>query len=126
MRWLITRAAPAAAPDARQVVDAFFDVAVRHVRIDSVVSVGVRHDFDFRSEKAHSAECKQRPDAIACVDRLDDLFHLDNLEGGQPFIGFWIDVGPAQVGNAVGNGVNAYAIDCKRSHVELHRPYLRN
>src|SRR5690348_17236804 len=64
------------ASESREVVDAFFDVSVRNIGIDSVVAVGMRNRTNLRPEKSRAAKRKQGPYIVAAPDDVDHLRDL--------------------------------------------------
>ncbi|MBB5460824.1 hypothetical protein HDG33_004491 [Paraburkholderia sp. Cpub6] len=106
----------------RQIVNAFFDMIARDIRVDPGVSVGVRDRHNFWPEIPCATKRKKGPNNIAPTDRGDDFGHLHNRRGGQPFTRRRIDGSPTHMGKPVVRRVDANGVDSKSCHIYLHRP----
>lgn len=65
----------------RQIVNAFFDMIARDIRVDPGVSVGVRDSHNFWPEIPCATKRKKGPNNISPTDRGDDFDHLHNRRG---------------------------------------------
>jgi hypothetical protein len=106
----------------RQIVNAFFNMIARDIRVNPVVAIGVSDSHNFRPQIPGAAKRKKGPNSISPTDRGDDFGDADNRRGGQPVTRRRVDGRPTHVGNPVVRRVDANGVYRKSSHIYLHRP----
>jgi hypothetical protein len=106
----------------RQIVNAFFDMIARDIRVNPVVSIGVSDSHNFWPQIPCAAKRKKGPNSISPTDRGENFGDLDNRRGGQPFTRQRVDGSPTHVGNPVVRRVDANGVYSKSSHIYLQRP----
>jgi hypothetical protein len=78
MRAMIADGLKGMRSNVRQIVNAFFDMRARDIRVNPVVSVGVRDRHNFWPQIPCAAKRKKGPNSISPTDRGDDFDHPDN------------------------------------------------
>lgn len=122
MRAMIADGLKGKRSNVRQIVNAFFDMIARHIRVNPVVAVGVSDSHNFRPQIPCAAKRKKGPNRISPTDRGDDFGDADNRRGRQPVSRRRVDGCPTHVGNPVVRRVDANGVYRKSSHIDLHRP----
>ena len=107
----------------RQIVYGLFDTPVGDLRVDPIMTTGVRNDLYFWTQKSHTPEGKKGPNDVSRTYGLYCGGYLCDLGRGQPFVCLRVDESPAHVRDAVSSGTDAYTVDSKRSHIHLRHPH---
>jgi hypothetical protein len=78
MRAMIADGLKGMRSNVRQIVNAFFDMRARDIRVNPVVSIGVSDRHNFWPQIPCAAKRKKGPNSISPTDRGDDFDHPDN------------------------------------------------